>query len=41
MITWLILAFVNVEVRREIRSLIAVMAVEVLSEEKAFSYTMH
>ncbi len=35
MITWLILACVNVEGRREIRLLIAVVAAEFLSDDKA------
>ncbi len=39
-ITWLILACVNVEGRREIRLLIAVVPAEFLSEDKAFFYTV-
>ncbi len=35
MITWMILACENVEGRREMRLWIAVVAVEVLSEDKA------
>ncbi len=41
MITWLILACVNVEGRREIRLLIAVVAAEFLSDDKALFYTVH
>ncbi len=41
MINWLILTFVDVEGRREIRLLIAVVAVEILRKDKAFFCTVH
>ncbi len=41
MIIWLKVAFVDVEGWSETRLLIAVVAVEVLSEDKAFFYAVH
>ncbi len=40
-IIWLMLACVDVEGWSETRLLIAVVAVEVLSEDKPFLYTVH
>ncbi len=40
-ITWLLLACVNVEGRREIMLLIAVAAAEVLSDDKTVFYAVH
>ncbi len=40
-IIWLMLACVDVEGSTETRLLIAVVAVEVLSEDKPFLYTVH